>query len=74
MSRLREQSVVRCYNQTCGAWSEPGLKFCDSCLTGMCSGRLSVFKMFEKIQREKVVWERGPTNFGRKNVTEREMS
>jgi len=55
--------VVRC---PCGACSEPGLRFCDSCLTGMCYGRLSVFKMFDSIEREKVVWDRGSTNFERK--------
>jgi len=49
--------VVRCFNPVCGAWSEPGLHFCDSCLTGMCDGKLSVFKM-GFVRREDVPWAR----------------
>jgi hypothetical protein len=68
MNHLHRALVVRCYNPVCGARSEPGLKFCDSCLTGMCYGKLSVYKMFDEIQREKVVWDRGPVNFEKKNL------
>jgi len=51
--------VVRCFNPACGSWSEPGLHFCDSCLTEMCYKRLSVFKMFDSIRRGDVGWDRG---------------
>jgi len=49
--------VVRCFNPVCGAQSEPGVKFCDSCLTGLCYGNLSVFKM-GFVRREEVPWDR----------------
>lgn len=55
--------MVRCYNPACGALSEPGLKFCDSCLTGMCYGRLSVYKMFEELRRADVAWNKGSHEF-----------
>jgi len=50
--------VIRCLNIFCGKSSEPGLQFCDSCLTGMCSGKLSVFKMGIEVRRVDLPWDR----------------
>ena len=59
--------VVRCFNPICGAFSEPGLKFCDECLTGMCSRKLSVFDMRKEVRRGDLTWNRGPVNSDKKN-------
>lgn len=57
MRKKIEEKIVRCFNPACNAWSEPGVKFCDSCLTGMCSGKVNIFKM-NFVQRESLPWDR----------------
>lgn len=57
-NHLGQEEVVRCLNPACGAWPEPGLKFCDSCLTGMlCFGKLKISDM-GLVRREEVPWDR----------------
>ena len=56
MRKIKEK-IVRCFNPACKARSEPGVKFCDSCLTGMCNGKVRFFEM-GLARRKDLTWDR----------------
>ncbi len=45
-----------CGNTKCGKKVLAGSVFCEACLTGMCYGKLNVYKMFKLIDRGKPMY------------------
>jgi len=52
------QEKRKCFNPACRRRAEPEVHFCDSCLTGMLDGKVSVFEM-GLVRRGDLTWDRG---------------